>query len=112
KSELAMFFADHEGCAQTLCTCIERYGGEPHATGDLQSAWTHGRDALAKAEDADAVMSALEHLEATVHEAYERARDELRSMGDAPLAAALDAALVEEDEHREWLSHAGDAKPA
>lgn len=111
RRELARFFADHETHTRELSTCVERFGGRPKTGGDLKQLWTRGRVILADLAGDDAVLAALERLEADVHGAYERAQTELRTVADPSLAAVFDRALAEEDHHVLWLVHAVD-RPA
>jgi bacterioferritin (cytochrome b1) len=114
RRELAQFFGDHEAHARSLASCVERYGGRAKTGGDLKQLWTRGRVILADLAGDEAVLAALRRLESEVHRAYERAQHDLRMVGDAPLAAAFDAALAHEDHHVLWLGHAidGPVKPA
>ncbi len=106
RAELALFFEHHEATANALATCITRYGGTADAGMDLDEAWSRGRVAIADLADDHALLEALAHVEDEIHTAYEHAQSDLRSIGDPPLASAVESALAAEEFHREWLRHA------
>jgi bacterioferritin (cytochrome b1) len=106
RTELALFFDDHERSAQALTACIERYGGTKVGM-DLETAWAKAHAAIADVAGDEALLGALAHREDDIHSAYERAQADLRALADPPLASALESALAAEEFHREWLLHGG-----
>lgn len=109
KERLSHFATEHKRHIEQLALVVRNLGGSPPGHGDLRQALARGKAVLGGLSGERAVLQAMLDNEDEIARIYEDAATQPGVPRD--VHAAIEQALCDERQHREWIARRLDVAP-